>query len=454
MVGSVVSYNGIAIAYLIRKLTAPWGDGAGQPARSRCKDRETGGYGNLAVDCSAYRAVTIEDQKRRSWFNSAIDERHSQGDSMKHRATINTHVCAVWLLAFALFAKSATGGEFTPTGDMNTARVDHAAVKLDDGKVLIIGGLVGKQRKTDTCEVYDFPSGRFKPTGKTIDTLLNFEPILQTDGRVVLVAASRKLENGVVVSAATEIYDPIKGEYTVGPKMVTPRWFGVSAHLSDGRFLFIGGEDDNHKPLYNAEIYDPERKKFVDGGQLAEKLLRLDFAVPLPNGNVLIRGRDTNAGMPFKYESYEPSTRTFHSVTGPALDEMSQAYWAALPSGKVIFYSPKGNLSLFDPSSGVVKPLGKSEFGGETGEPKVVPLSNEKILLSATLYSMGKTETEAAVFDLSTRVWTPAVKSESVHSGGSVTLLNDGKVLFAGGSDIGKGAAGLVFNPKADIFSP
>ena len=322
---------------------------------------------------------------------------------------------------------------------------------------MIIGGLVAKERNLDTCELYDLSRERFQPAAKTLDHLFQFSAILLKDGRVVLAATSRRSTNDVVVSAATEIYDPEKGVFTLGPKMVTPRWFAVSAALSDGRFLFIGGQDDHHDPLYSAEIYDAAHQRFLPGGRLAEPLKLLDLALPLSDGSVLIRGRDTTrAGLAIKYERYDPVTRTFHSVKGPALDEMSQAYWAALPGGKVVFYSPKGVLSLFDPSSGEVTLLGKSDFTAVADDLKLVPLSDRKVLLSATVFSQGKIETKAAVFDLLTRVWTPTVRSASLHSHGSSTLLDNGKVLFAGGSAVSTTESGPVMkvSAKADVLSP
>lgn len=55
-------------------------------------------------------------------------------------------------------------GVFTPTGDMTTAREEHTATLLPDGKVLLVGGGTGSQGVLNTAEIYDPGTGLFTVT--------------------------------------------------------------------------------------------------------------------------------------------------------------------------------------------------------------------------------------------------------------------------------------------------
>src|SRR5512146_147571 len=52
-------------------------------------------------------------------------------------------------------------GQFSRTGDMNVARVGQAAVLLRSGQVLIVGGWLG-HGATDSAELYDPSTGKFQ----------------------------------------------------------------------------------------------------------------------------------------------------------------------------------------------------------------------------------------------------------------------------------------------------
>ncbi len=56
---------------------------------------------------------------------------------------------------------------FTPTGDMNVARIGHAATLLPNGQVLIVGGW-GESNLTSTAELYDPQTGKFSKTASSV----------------------------------------------------------------------------------------------------------------------------------------------------------------------------------------------------------------------------------------------------------------------------------------------
>jgi hypothetical protein len=61
-------------------------------------------------------------------------------------------------------------GTFTITASMNSARFNHAAMMLSNGKVVIAGGYNSASAVTNLAELYDPASGRFTLTGHMTDS--------------------------------------------------------------------------------------------------------------------------------------------------------------------------------------------------------------------------------------------------------------------------------------------
>src|SRR5437764_927637 len=76
-----------------------------------------------------------------------------------------------WVLASAppLHAQAASAGTWTPTGSMHEGRELHTATLLQDGRVLVVGGLsVGADRngtRLASAELYNPAAGTWTPTG-------------------------------------------------------------------------------------------------------------------------------------------------------------------------------------------------------------------------------------------------------------------------------------------------
>jgi hypothetical protein len=127
-------------------------------------------------------------------------------------------------------------GRAVPTGGLAAPRRKHAAVLLDDGRVLMIGGAGAndRQNKYRALEVYDPATRRFSRVGETIEA------------RFKIPDAVVKLAGGRVVVAGGADY----------PELIDPRtWrvqrvnfaldatlnFSAAALLANGDVLVAGG---------------------------------------------------------------------------------------------------------------------------------------------------------------------------------------------------------------------
>src|ERR1035437_9301153 len=141
----------------------------------------------------------------------------------------------------------------------------QAAVRLDDGRVLIMGGTVPF---TGTCEmtcpmppatasveVYDPKTGEFRPNGSLAEPRAGADTLVLNDGRVLVSGGDGRYGDFL---RTIEIYDPGQGtSIVVTPPADLPNQAAVVL-LADGRVLFAGGAYGLEETTSNLTlIFDP-----------------------------------------------------------------------------------------------------------------------------------------------------------------------------------------------------
>jgi hypothetical protein len=186
-------------------------------------------------------------------------------------------------------------GTFTQTGSMAVGRFRHTATLLQNGEVLIIGGvLLSSSNPTSTAEVYDPGTGSFTLTGAMTTAREEHTATLLNDGKVLIVGgASSVTDSGDLrLTATAEVYDPSTGSFSVSGSMTRARSLHTATLLPSGKVLIAGGGDDNS----TAELYDPAIGSFsITGGMEVGRSGH--SATLLPNGSVLVVGGGSLVGI-------------------------------------------------------------------------------------------------------------------------------------------------------------
>jgi hypothetical protein len=239
-------------------------------------------------------------------------------------------------------------GTFTPTGSLQTPRVSHTATLLSNGMVLIAGGvnILNGFSVLATAELYDPATGIFTPTGSLNTARLNHTATLLNNGMVLIAGGlGFNFQNGDFFRAAAELYDPATGTFTYTGSLNTPREWQTATLLNNGTVLIAGGY--NGSALTSAELYNPATGSFTPTGSMNAPP---QTATLLNNGMVLMAGGLYSGSA--TGELYDPTTETFAPTSSSVNSGSSECTATRLDNGMVLITSCyTGTAELYEPSS-------------------------------------------------------------------------------------------------------
>lgn len=292
---------------------------------------------------------------------------------------------------------------------MAVGRRSHTATLLQDGRVLIAGGESHNGAPTTvyaSAELYDPATGVFNDTGAMNEPRTAHTATLLNNGKV-LVVGGVNTATGLLASA--ELYDPSSATFTGTGSLHAPRYFHTATLLADGRVLIAGGENaDAHGynfPLSSGELYDPSTGTFTTCASSLTHARLGHTATLLDNGSVLIAGgQETNStgDTLASAELYNPSTDTF-TPTGSMSIEREYHASALLRNGKVLVAGGQTPLEgmvataeLYDPATGSFTDTGSMTVGRFL--PIATLLNDGKVLVAAGWVN-GNASVSAELYD-------------------------------------------------------
>jgi hypothetical protein len=351
--------------------------------------------------------------------------------------------------AFASLAPAQSPGLFTPTGDMSTPRGEHTATLLLNGKVLMTGGIVGgfTNGPLTSAELYDPVTGVFAPTGAMTTARTQHTATLLADGRV-LIAGGRTGTNAGQEVASAELYDLSTGAFTPTGAMIRLRGLHSATLLPDGRVLMTGCAFPCNSAI--AELYDPATGRFADAGTPGAGG---GASTLLADGKVLVTGGCTASFIGTKAQLFEPGPGVF-SFTGLMTNGCADINTATLlANGKVLFAGNEENdgfpadAELYDPAAGTFASLGSMIGPHEFSAATLIP--DGTVLITGGQLPGGNGDPGAELYTSTTRTFTLTGKMIIRRHYHTATLLPDGSVLVAGGFDQWPGAT-----RSAEIYRP
>ncbi|WP_342377007.1 galactose oxidase [Myxococcus stipitatus] len=349
-------------------------------------------------------------------------------------------------------AEGCTGwGEGSP---MATPRASHTATLLDDGRVMVVGGLTGSSTRTQKVEIYDPTTNRWKDLSE-LKTARSDHTATLLPGDQVLVVGGRGPDGEALDSA--ELYNPVTNKWTDAGTLVSgARASHAALELpATEEILVVGGGTGPNGGLKSADIYSCRDGSWRRAAEL--NVPRNALSLTLVNGKAVAIGGFNETGALGSMEVYDPNQPDSGWKPLPKSLSVKRNGHVATPLGEgrvLVTGSVEGAASagveLLDmhglSSVTALESMKEARFGHTATE-----LFSGQVLVTGG-WKDSKEETPRASAELYTpgRGWTLIAPMTTARAFHTATLLDSGQVLVVGGF----APMGVGIVPTTELYNP
>jgi hypothetical protein len=336
----------------------------------------------------------------------------------------------------------------------------HTSSLLNDGSVLVAGGK-GLSGITNRQSLrYNPAQDRFETDALLAVARQAHAAAILANGRVLVMGGFDLNVPGTdfdPVFTSTEIYDPATRAFSAGPNMIFPRRHHVVTTLADGRLLITGGiqlRGSGFGASPNTELYNSITSQITAGQRMIEGRW-MHTATLLTDGRVLIVGGRSNnctVNCPFfalnTAEIFDPATGLF-TATSPLNIARFGHTATRLRDGRVLIVGgqttdalatdgvPVPTVEMFDPVTGRFTVGGNLVLARSSHTATM--LNNGKILIAGGFRVGSIIATERTeIFDPATGISVEGPPMDEFHARHTATLLPTGEVLIISGTNGGQ----------------
>ncbi len=384
---------------------------------------------------------------------------------------------AVVAAASDLDVDSALQPAFSPATSLNVARGGHTAVLLDDGRVLVVGGIAGGSGETYVAEaeLFDPVTEDFSMAGTMKRDGVNVRMVSATatklkDGKVLICGGYGvekqkraflffgKKKDKIDTLKSAFVFDPATNAFARVGDMKESRHSHTASLMDDGRVLIAGGFNDDvwkkRKAEASFETFDPKTGKFSKigaaflglGGLKTEDPRLAHTATPIEGGaGILFTGgqRFSGGGLfgllkpKAKLNKGSEVIRDAKTVADSvSLNDPRMHHGAAsldttsvLVAGGQTTNAVIDTLEIYDATATAWTRAGKLSTA-RTGV-EVVKAGRHALVIGG---HDGNGESSAVdLFDLNSQQVTGAIALNTARNSFTATTLQDGSVLVIGG---------------------
>jgi hypothetical protein len=181
---------------------------------------------------------------------------------------------------------------------LNRARADHTATLLDDGRVLLCGGVGTAGEALDTCEVFTPPPSLQNPAtyddasfalagGRLSTGRVEHTSTLLDSGEVLLLGGG----DVELSPAPADLFDPTDDTLSASATPSIARRAHASLLLGNGRVLVVGGEVyvGGFAATESAEVFERQNEIFIPVGSMTRPRIGPSMLL-FADGSVLVMG--------------------------------------------------------------------------------------------------------------------------------------------------------------------
>ncbi|CAF1591128.1 unnamed protein product [Adineta ricciae] len=277
-----------------------------------------------------------------------------------------------------------------------------------------------------------------------------------SDGKVLVVGGYGRY--GYECFNTAELYDHTTGNWTLTASSSIERVSHTASVLADGKVLVVGGLNcRKHGCLQSAELYDPRTDTWTSTGSLNYPRCH-HVATVLKNGKVLVVGgnpekkllHEPDANISKTCELYDPITGMWTLTGGMHNGRAFEHQVSLLQDGKVLVTGDSTTIDfkqvaeLYDPLTESWTVTGKTNYNRQLHTATV--LNNGKVLVAG---GATRDQSTAELYDPKTGNWTLTGSMNDGRGAHGALLLTNGKVLVVGGDN--RTSTGIE---SAELYDP
>lgn len=337
------------------------------------------------------------------------------------------------------------GGNSSLSSTMSQKRAGHTQIILNNGNVLIVGGVSDESSYTlyplASCEIYNTSTGTFSSTGSLNYARAGCTLNLLANGDVLCVGGSTGIgwNNSIYIGNTIpqcEVYSVASGTWTTVCSLQTGRQWHSTKQLPSGKFLTIGGVIQGNTVTNTTEIIDPSTWGVTYGVALPQ-ISGVNWASSCSvetdaNGRVIVIG------------GFGPGTEQMSSwaYTEGASSWTALAAFPAYPTGPGYFLYRSGHARFGDK----ILIVGGTKYGGSYGKALSYTVSTDSWSvainsISLVTSSFGEFFTAFAASGSALFVSSGNSQKEAIYTVSAETLLPDttGRLSDASSTYLGNG---------------
>jgi PKD repeat protein len=340
---------------------------------------------------------------------------------------------------------------WSSTGSMSVPRTYYTLTHMSNNTVLACTGAINfdQSNLTSSCELFNPESSTWSAIPSISVARSQHSAVLLNDGRLLVVGG---LLPNASLTQSCEIYDPRTNVWSFAGNLNTPRAYCGTVLLQNNQVLAVGGDGGTNAS--SCELYDPT----IDAWAMAANIpLANDnpyTTTLLQNGNVLVTNSTENA---YLYDSVGNSWATlspFGSLTNFATTLLQDGRFFISGGGVPAGGQPSSTCQFY--KLGTSSAAGNLNFA-RSGHTASL-LSNGMVLVAGGVGSTNdnilNNNRDCELFTPSLNAWTITSSLQQRISSHKAITLNDNFVLIVGGTDpfgIGDQSPQLTF---CELFDP
>jgi len=203
-------------------------------------------------------------------------------------------------------------------GELAVPRAGPTATLLTDGRVLAVGGWTGRQSPgaadsslTTTAELWNPNSRKWDRTGDLLEGRYEHSATSLLDGRVLVAGGTQSQDP--YSSSSAELGASATETWTSTAAMKTARRGHLAVRLDDGRVLVVGGKRGDVR-LTSTEIWDPTTGEWQVGPDAPAESVGGDL-VALSGGRALFFGTVGEGCLAAVFDGVSWTARVGHGRT-------------------------------------------------------------------------------------------------------------------------------------------